>query len=116
MLNFDPTWRFETPPGSDIPTEVINDFNTLINRIAAQGDHWETLEQFKYYFAGAAGTTTTRSSSSSWAESDLSSYMRQAAANTPMFIEAFYDGCESLRSPGAVAVPSCQQINRILSR
>jgi hypothetical protein len=42
--------------------------------------------------------------------------MRQAAANAPLFIEAFYEGCESLRSDVAIALPTVQQINRIPAR
>ncbi|KAF0119225.1 MAG: hypothetical protein FD149_173 [Rhodospirillaceae bacterium] len=71
------------------------------------------LEHFKGYFAKAAGATTSRSSSESWAASDLDVFMSQAAENAPLFIEAFYDGCEMLRNKRAV--PEVGHINRILS-
>jgi hypothetical protein len=45
MLNFGAPWRFEAPPGGGIPYEVITDFSTLINRIAAQRGHWQTLQR-----------------------------------------------------------------------
>ncbi|MCF8708527.1 hypothetical protein [Rhizorhapis sp. SPR117] len=41
--------------------------------------------------------------------------MSQAAENAPLFIEAFYDGCESLRSEADLTVPEVGRINRILS-
>ena len=51
----------------------------------------------------------------SWAETDLQSHMEQAAANAPLFIEAFYDACEVLRNKD-IAVPDVNVINRILSQ
>jgi len=74
------------------------------------------LEHFKGYFAGASGTTSSWSSSESWADSDLDSYMRHAADNAPLFIEAFYDACESLRSRHPdFALPDVARINRVLA-
>jgi hypothetical protein len=43
----------------------------------------------KDYFAGAASDASSWSSAVSWAESDLDGYMRQEAANAPLFIELF---------------------------
>ena len=114
MLNFDGSWRFDTP--GPIPDAVSNAFFELIGRIATPDNRKEILEHFKTYFASAAGASSSWSSSSSWAESDLLGYMSQAAANAPLFIEAFYDGCQSLangRPP--TAVPDLNRINRILS-
>lgn len=114
MLNFDGSWRFDTP--GPIPDVVSNEFFELIGRIATPDNRKEILEHFKTYFASAAGASSSWSSSSSWAESDLLGYMSQAAANAPLFIEAFYDGCQALangRPP--TAVPDLNRINRILS-
>lgn len=72
------------------------------------------LEHFKHHFAQAAGTTSSYSSSASWAESDLRSYMNEAAANAPLFIEAFYNACGALAQKG-LAVPDVARINRILA-
>ncbi len=41
--------------------------------------------------------------------------MREAAANAPLFIEAFYDACNTLGAKD-VAVPDLRIINRILAR
>jgi hypothetical protein len=112
-LSFDARWRFEPPPG-EVPRALINEFSTLIGKIARQRPVQETLEHFKSYFASAAGTTSSWSSSASWAESDLDSYMSQAASNVPTFIEAFFDGCESLRRQN-VGVPDVRLINRALA-
>src|SRR6267143_497827 len=95
MLKFNGAWRFDTP--GPIAEGVSSEFSRLIAKVAAQGSRQAILEHFKDFFAGAAGTTSSWSSSASWAESDLHSYMSDAAANAPLFIEAFYDACEALR-------------------
>ncbi|WP_274853555.1 hypothetical protein [Sinorhizobium meliloti] len=86
----------------------------VLGKIAAQGNRWTVLEHFKSYFAGASGGTSSRSSSESWAESDLNNMMWQAAENAPLFIEAFYEACEALRSDDGLAVPEVGRLNRIL--
>ena len=113
MLEFNGAWRFESP--SSIPSSVIYDLSALIGKITTQGDSQAILERFKSYFAGAAGTTSSWSSSTSWAESDLHTYMQEAASNAPLFIEAFYDACESLRKED-IAVPAVKIINRVLAK
>jgi hypothetical protein len=65
--------------------------STVVGRIAAQGDAREIYEFFKSFFAHALGEQSTSSSSTSWAEADLYGYMERAAANAPLFIEAFVD-------------------------
>jgi len=82
--------------------------------VAAQGNRWAILEHFKRYFAGACGSTANRSSSESWAESDLNNLIWQAADNAPLFIEAFYEGCEALRGDD-FTLPEVGRINRILA-
>jgi hypothetical protein len=57
------------------------------------------------------------SSSASWAETDLHSYINEAAKNAPLFIAAFYDGCESLRAKNPeFYTPDAGMINAILSK
>jgi len=113
MLKFNGAWRFD-PPGI-ISTGVVNEFSDLIGRIATQGDRQDILEHFKAYFASAAGMTSNWSTSESWADSDLQNYMQHAAANAPLFIEAFYDGCEALGGKD-VAVPDTGMMNRVLAK
>jgi hypothetical protein len=112
-MKLEASWRFDSP--GPLPREAVWAFDTLIGKIAAQGNRWSILEHFKSYFGGASGGTSSRSSSESWAESDLSNMMGQAADNAPLFIEAFYDGCEALRDNDGLAVPDAGRINRILS-
>src|SRR6266478_361078 len=113
MLKFKAEWRFDSPGA--VPNGVVGGFWDLIGRIATQGDRQSILEHFKSYLGRAAGTTTTASSSESWAETDLDSYVRQAAENAPLFIEAFYDACQELpRLNPDFAGPSLSQINRVL--
>ena len=112
-LEFDASWRFEAPAG-EVPNQLINEFSTLISKIATQRPGQATLEHFKKYFAAAAGTTSSRSSSAGWAQSDLDSYMQQASLNVPLFIEAFFDGCEAFQREG-VAVPDVRVINRLIA-
>jgi hypothetical protein len=114
VLKFNGAWRFDSP--GPVAKGVSSDFTRLIGKIATQGSRQEILEHFKTYFADAAGTTCSWSSSSSWAESDLDSYMSDAAVNAPLFIEAFYDACNSLQNAHPdYAIPDVVMINRVLS-
>ena len=112
-LVFDASWRFEAPSG-EVPNKLINEFLRQIALIATHRPGQATLEHFKSYFAAAAGTTSTSSSSAGWAQSDLNSYMQQASLNVPLFIEAFFEGCEAFRRKG-VAVPDVRLINRLIA-
>jgi hypothetical protein len=113
MLNFNGAWRFDSP--GEIPQGVSNAFSDLIGRIAAQGDRQEILEHFKSYFGDACGTSTSWSSSASWAETDLYRYMQDAAKNAPLFVEAFYEACENLRTHHPdLGLPDLARINRVL--
>lgn len=116
MLKFNAAWRFDSP--GPIADGVPAEFSRLIGKVAAQGDSRQSiLEHFKSYFASAAGCTSSGSSSASWAETDLHGYMSDSAANAPMFIEAFYDACESLqRAHPGYAIPDANMINRALAK
>jgi hypothetical protein len=116
MLNFNPTWRF-TSPGA-IATGVPDDFLAFIKRVASQhANRQHVIEHYKRYFADAAGRPSYTSTSLSWAESDLNEYMSDAAANAPLFIEAFYDAGNSMQitNPQFV-VPDVGTINHILAK
>ncbi|GAA4175880.1 hypothetical protein [Shinella granuli] len=106
-MQMEPSWRFDTP--GPLPIEAVRAFDTLIDKVVAQGNRWSMLEHFKGHFGGSGG-----SSSESWAESDLNMLIRQTAENAPLFIEAFYEACEALRGEGSVAVPDVGRMNRIL--
>ena len=114
MLKFDGNWRFDSP--GQIERAVAWSFRELIDRICAQGHSWEVLEHFKVYFSGAAGRHPCyQSSDEGWASTDLDNLMSAAAENAPLFIEAFHDACEGIKSlyPD-VEVPGVGRINRIL--
>lgn len=82
-------WRFDTP--GQMPLEPVRGFETLIDKVVAQGNRWSLLEHFKSHFGGSGS-----SSSESWAKSDLNRLVGEAAENAPLFIEAFYEACEAL--------------------
>ncbi|MBN3958566.1 hypothetical protein [Nostoc sp. NMS8] len=111
-LNYPASWRFARLDKVVIPDSAISEFFDLIRKIAAQGDRWWFLERFKAFFANAVGSTSSQSSSESWAETDLRSYMQEAAINPPIFLEAFYDACESFRNT-QYAVPEVEIFNDI---
>jgi len=94
---------------------VEDEFFNLIGKIVSQLDRQRGLEHFKQYFANAAGVTSSWSSSASWAETDLHSCMTDAAANAPLFIEAFYDACQALEKKD-IGVPDVSLMNSILAR
>lgn len=107
-MKMESSWRFDTP--GPMPPDAVRQFSSLIDKVVAQGGRWSMFEHFKGYF-GASG----RSSSESWAESDLNDWIWRRADNAPLFIEAFYEGCEALRSDDSIALPDVGRMNRILS-
>ena len=111
-LNFSNSWRFSSP--GKLPYEALEGFFELICKIAVQGDAKGVYEHFKKYFANASGKIPNISSSIGWAQSDLKDYMRHASENAPLFIEAFYSGCQMLNAKYDFAVPDVDKINAIL--
>jgi len=111
-MKLQPGWRYGNPGGLDVG--AVNAFSDLVGRVASQGGRFGIIEDFKRDFCGPAGRPYSMSSSESWAESDLYELMRQAAANAPLFIEAFYDGCQKLAQKDGLDVPDAIVINRIL--
>lgn len=93
---------------------VVRAFSEFISKIAPPNDRHSFLEHFKQYFARAAGADYHPSSSQSWAQTDLDQHMERAAANAPLFIEAFYSACADLH-PDEYPVPDVARINRVLA-
>lgn len=112
MLVFDSSWRFVSI--GPIAAEVNDEFHTLISRVAT--GRQDVIEEFKSKYASAAGRSYSRSSSASWADSDLQSYMADASANAPLFIEAFYDGMEAVKKNFNLPVPDVAYINLLLAK
>jgi hypothetical protein len=116
MLNFNPAWRFASPGA--IADSVSDELFVFIKKVAAQHPNRQhVIEHYKRYFADASGRPAYRSTSLSWAESDLNDYMREAAANGPLFIEAFYDAGISMQMANPqFVVPDVATINSILAK
>jgi hypothetical protein len=112
MLQFNSDWRFDSPGA--IPPETYRGLYELIRPLINRDNARMVYEHFKDYFAAATGTTASSSSSTSWAETDMNSYMSDAKENAPLFIEAFYDACESLPDP--TPKPGVQRINKVLTQ
>jgi hypothetical protein len=114
MLQFDKSSRFDNP--GPIPDGVVYAFSEYISKIVAGHESkWRILELFKRYFGDVAGIPASTSSSVSWAETDLERFMGHAAANAPLFIDAFYSACQDLESQ-SIAVPDVHHINRTLAQ
>ncbi|MDS3860284.1 hypothetical protein RIF25_05635 [Thermosynechococcaceae cyanobacterium BACA0444] len=111
-LKYPSSWRFSRSKDVIISDPAISEFFDLVGKIAAQGDRWWFFERFKGFFASAAGSTSYRSSSESWAETDLLAFMRQLATNPPLFLEAFYDACQSFQNT-QYDTPDVELINDI---
>lgn len=106
MLRFNGAWRFTPPPDGQyrtqtIPDEAIQEFYGIIRRLSTQGDRQPILEHFKEAFCNAVGSTHMWSSNASWAETDLFTYMRQTSEKAPLFLEAFFEACQTLPSISA---------------
>lgn len=105
MLQFDTSWRFNSPGA--VPREIAEAIWTLMGKVLSQTNAQETIEHFKRHFAGAAGEVAHVSSSRSWAISDLRTAFNEAALNAPLFLEAFYEGCQEL-AQGHAPLPTSQ--------
>jgi hypothetical protein len=110
MLEFNSDWRFDSP--GQISNKTYSGFRELMNPIITPNPKF-VYEHFKGFFAAATGSTSSSSSSTSWAETDMERYMVDATGNAALFIEAFYDACESL--PPGHPNPGVMRINRVLS-
>ena len=116
MLEFDSSWRFDSPGA--LNPRAVSRFRELIDTIGGQQGRWRILEHFKRRFARAAKSDYARSSDEDWASSDLDDHMCAAAENAPLFIEAFYAGCSTLKQGRRwdenITVPKLDRANRIL--
>lgn len=84
--------------------------------MSSKGQRKAILEHFKHHFATAAGESYSSSSNADWAAADLERDMNYAAANAPVFIDAFYTACEQLRDADpALPIPDIAWINRVLA-
>lgn len=120
MLKFDARWRFAPPKdgeykNAEIPDKALREFLTTIEKVAAHGDRWGVFEEFKKAYSAACGESYMQSSGESWAESDMESIVRQAAENAPLFLDAFYTACESLRT-SEFFTPDASMINAICEK
>ncbi|HBA71181.1 MAG TPA: hypothetical protein DER40_10185 [Geobacter sp.] len=96
----------------EIPNSAVWEFIDIVDKISGQGQRWYVLEHFKSHFGNSS-----RSSTESWAESDLRSAMTNAAMNAPLFIEAFVNACDSLKSNGeGWFAPDAALINTVLAK
>jgi hypothetical protein len=115
MLNFNGAWRYDSP--GEIAAGIVQDLYDFVGKIAAQvppEQRWGVFEHFKRQFCAAANEPYWRSSNASFAVGDLQRDMDEAAANAPLFIEAFYDGCLSLKAQlPTVTLPDVARINRV---
>jgi hypothetical protein len=121
-LKFKGDWRF-TPPADgryrneQMPSGAVEACLDLIMKVATQGKRQEALEHFKGYFCEASGATHVWSSSVSWSETDLRYYAEQAAANAPLFIEAFYDACQTFAGDDPdLYAPDAAKTNALLAK
>jgi hypothetical protein len=105
-LRFNGRWRFEPPNDtectlSQVPPAAVEEFVELVRRLVPQADRWDTLELFKRYLVESTGATYWRSSALHFAERDLLRDAHAAAANAPLFIEAFFDACRAFEGGDA---------------
>jgi hypothetical protein len=116
MLNFEGAWRFDSP--GEITAGCVQEFYDFVGKISAQlpaERRWSVFEHFKRQFCAAANEPYWRSSDASFAVGDLQRDMGRAATNAPLFIEAFYDACLSLKVQfPSITIPDVARINRVL--
>jgi hypothetical protein len=107
MLKYPNRWRISPPADGEwinetIPSEARESFLGWINRVAQHrvefASEKHTIEKYKEAFSAALGVEHYSSSNLSWARTDLRSLMDDAVDNPPLFLEAFWDGCQTLKS------------------
>lgn len=122
-LEFNGAWRFKPPPDGKfrnerIPDAAVEEFRELIVKTATQGETYserqQIVEHFKGHFCEAVGSLHVWSTSYDWALADLRDCMKKGAENAPVFLEAFFDACESLhRTSPKYAMPTVDIINNV---
>lgn len=121
MLNFNPLWRLQAPPDDElhhgtIPAAAVEEFAQLIRAIAIGPSKKSVWEHFKRRFSAPAKREFWPSSNSGFAEQDGHEYLQDAGGNSPLFIEAFYDGWTELMQQNPLQIPPIlETANRILS-
>ena len=95
MLEFGSSWRLDSP--GVVNSRAVSRFRELIDTIGGQEGRWRILEHFKRCFARAAKREYSSSTNEDWASSDPDDRMQDAAENAPLFIEAFYVACSTLK-------------------
>jgi hypothetical protein len=108
--------RYKKHLAPPLPDGAVDAFLEMVNVIAGQTRPRSVYEHFKRYFAPAAGVTYVGSSSEEWAGSDLRGFMFDAAANSPVFLSAFYDAIEALRSNSTLDLPTLEDVNELCRR
>jgi hypothetical protein len=117
VLKFSNKWRVQSPDPDGLPSAAVEDFLGLALKVATQGSRQGVVERFKSATAAAAGVGDHRSSTEQWAVSDLERNFKAAAANPPLFIEAFVDACAYLRTRNPDWwVPDEELVNSVLRK
>src|SRR5688500_13067847 len=97
-----------------LPSAAVEEFYALLLRIAGpRPDRKNTLEVFKRGFYLVEGRPPSTSSSSDYAAFDLRETMYEASKTPQLFLEALYDGIESVRAAGTHHVPDIEHLNEI---
>lgn len=115
-LQLPPGSRFRRgSPETALPPAVVGEFENLIGLIAAQVDRrQDILEHFKSAFCAVLGIPNWHSSDESWAQTDLERHMTHVAETPELFLGAFFDACEELRTNNALEIPPVSRLNAIL--
>lgn len=120
MLNFNMRWRFRAPADDEfhhgvIPAEACQQFSALIRRFNPAGNQ-NVWEAFKERFRAVTNEYYGPSTNAYFAQYDCREALNNAAANAPMFIEAFYDVLVELQAGGIVPdFPAADLINELLA-
>jgi hypothetical protein len=115
-LDLPATSRFARP-GTEVPLPdafVDETYSLLLKIVGPTGDRQTTIEHFKKFFCLAVGRAHYWSSSTDFAEYDLRQSLRDAKVNPALFLEALFDGIETLRSAGRQPLPDVSMINDLL--
>src|ERR1043165_8048423 len=94
-------WLFKSP--GSVPNALVPSFSTSFSRWPVRQPNYQSCSRI-------SSTTFSYGRSSSWssdaglAQTDLRSYMEEAAENAAKFVAAFVDGCGALTREGLAAL------------
>jgi hypothetical protein len=126
-LKFPGRWRVQPPEDREgcyyrtVPALAVEQFIDLIKKVAGQGHKKRVFECFKQHFSAVTDHGYGPSTTTDYSLFDMTARANgAAAANAPLFVEAFYSACAAilewrLENDEQIWAPDADMVNGILA-